>query len=137
MVQGSVWIWAGSNETAEHVKKVFENANFLNPVHIISDDLNFHNAFKSGRNLPLMFLLELLPGTNQNVMEILLASHGTLAEQIVRFVALIDETAEKLLDRAYDAGVRSHLRKPFTFHEFLNRARLLNLGIAIGSPGRA
>lgn len=135
MDQGSVWIWASSNETAKHVKKVFDDAKFLNPVHIVPSELNFRKVFQSGKNLPLMFLLDLLPGTDQTVLDILLASQGTLAEQMVRFVALIDETAEKLLDRAYDAGVKSHLRKPVTFHDFLQRARLLNLGVAIGRAG--
>jgi len=45
-------------------------------------------------------------------------------------VALVNGN-EELLDRAYEMGVKTYLRMPFTFPEFLERSRLLNLRYVI------
>ena len=114
-----IWIWASNGETARHLKKIFEEVHLLNPIALFDAD----RAFPSTR--PLVALLDMsLP--NDRAWEILGEVRNFTGGEIC-FIALIQPGEESILDRAYDAGVKSYLVKPFTFAQFIRRARLLQL----------
>ena len=53
-----------------------------------------------------------------------------------RIIALVDGESETLLDRAYEGGIKTYLRKDFTFTDFLDRARALDLLFVVGRDQR-
>lgn len=130
MKNGALWILGDNLETGRHIKKIFDEANLLNPIRLIDNDFDCKAYFQAGKDLPLLILLD-LGLRNQKAWDILDAARGTEAENTVRFIALVEASTEALLDRAYDAGVKTYLRKPFTFLQFLERARLSNMQFVI------
>ena len=118
-----IWIWASNAEDARHLKKIFDEVNLLNPITF----LDTHTPFRASEltTRPIVALLDLsLP--NDRAWEIL-AEARNITDGELRFLALIQPGEESILDRAYDAGVKSYLVKPFTFMQFIERARLLQL----------
>jgi PleD family two-component response regulator len=136
MREGAIWICAETFEDGRHIKKVFDEANLLNPVEVVENAFDYSAFFESGTNLPLIVLLDLGMPYNR-AWNILSAARGTIADEKVCFIGLIEDSTETLLDRAYDAGVKSYLRKPLTFVQFLERARLLNVEFVIGRRVRS
>ena len=118
-----IWIWASNAEEARHLKKIFDEVNLLNPITLLDATTPFRASQLTTR--PIVALLDLfLP--NDRAWEIL-AEARNITDGELCFLALIKPGEESILDRAYDAGVKSYLVKPFTFVQFIERARLLQL----------
>ena len=131
---GEIWVCARNGEAGRHIKKVFNEANLFNPLRIIDSSFDFNAHFKSDDENPVLLLIDLdLP--DERAWRIISAVHGTRFESRLRMIALVDNATERLIDRAYDSGVRSYLRKPFSFADFLGRVRLLNMQLIIARSG--
>lgn len=130
---GEIWVCARDGEAGRHIKKVFDEANLFNPLRIIDGAFDFDAHFKCDGENPALLLLDLdLPG--QRVWQIISAIRGTGFEPRLSIVALVDDSTEQLLDQAYDAGVKTYLRKPLAFGEFVACTRLLNMQLMIDHP---
>lgn len=134
---GEIWVCARDGEAGRHIKKIFDEANFFNPVRIV-DKFELHRLPRLDGQGPVLVLLDLgLP--DERAWEILSAFRAAHlgSDPKTPIVALVDSSTEMLMDRAYDAGVKTYLRKPLTFAEFLARARLLQMRLMIDRPNRA
>lgn len=129
---GAVWVWASDCETGRHIKKIFDDANFVNPVRLVDSNLSFEESMQNALARPLVGLVDLaLPhGKAWNILE----GARALTGGQISFIALLEAGSESFLDRAYDAGVKSYLTKPFAFAPFLERARLLNMHVSLTGP---
>ena len=118
----SILVAAKTKAASRHIVKIFEAANCLNPMHVFED---VHSLKKLiGQVCPILLLVDLGMRSAWDVLEVLQTERDGCAFPVM---ALIDDETEKLLDRAYDTGVVTYLRKPFTFAEFIERARLMRL----------
>ena len=75
-------------------------------------------------NCPLLILVDLSIRAVWEILELLQRERDGCGYPVI---ALVDDETECLLDRAYETGVRTYLRRPFTFAEFIERARLMRL----------
>jgi len=124
----AIWVIASQAGSGRQIQSMFEKARLINPIKVITNDQEFTNALACDGECPQVVLLDLgMPELPWKVMD---QFHERRIEPCV--IALIDQSSENLLDRAYGAGVKSYLRKPFAFREFLERARILELQFALG-----
>jgi CheY-like chemotaxis protein len=138
------WIMVAEGEERQgiQIKEVLEAALLQNHVHLVhnGDELL---AYLKGKGiyedrarfpLPRVLLLDLeLPG--RPVWEILQQIQSAPELRDLPVIAMVTPQTEKHLDKAYELGVLSYLRKPFTFADFLERSRLANLNFVIVGGG--
>ena len=124
MQHRAIWIWASSAENARHIKKIFDEVSCINPVVLMDATHDFPDAVAAHTPEPLLALIDLsMP--NNAAWEIL--EEAQKLNSKICFIALIDKGADSMLDRAYDLGVKSYLKRPFTFAQFIDRSRICNL----------
>ena len=123
-----VWVFGGDSETSRHMAKVLSG--LVNPVRVIENSFDFEACFRgrSDETPPLLLLLDLSNKQSWQIIN-LATQHG--ADQRITIVALVDASTEHLVDRAYEAGAKTYLRKPLVFSDFVKRAKLLNLNVLI------
>jgi DNA-binding response OmpR family regulator len=132
MGTGEIWICAANLEASWHIKQVFDEANFLNPIRVIDASMPFEAQLNDGA-VPLLFLVDLACADGKAwecIKKIRESKNGARTP----LIALVDGSTEPLLDEAYDAGVQTYVRKPLTFAEFLQRARMLNMEFSLERP---
>ena len=127
MGNGEIWVCAASLEASRHIKKVFDEANFLNCVRVVDTAAKEESQLANQGNRPALVLVDL---GCPRAWEIISLVHSNFDGK-TPLIALVDGSTEPLLDRAYDAGVQTYLRSPLTFADFLQRARMLNLEFRI------
>src|SRR5262245_22196058 len=131
-MQGKLAIWViASRKTGKGIKAIFNEARLLNPVKLIETSIELAAALQPGYPPPRLILLDLnLPGG------IAWDTLKMLCERRLEFliIALVDARSEALLDRAYDAGIKTYLRNDFAFADFLERAHVLDLQFVLGHP---
>ena len=130
MGKGEVWVFGGDSETSRHIAKVL--AGLVNPVRVIENSFDFEAFFLSDETPPLLLLLDLSNKRSWQIIN-LATQHGV--DQQITIVALVDAATEHLVDRAYEAGAKTYLRKPLVFSDFVKRAKLLNLNVLIHPSG--
>ena len=134
MEKGAVWIWAFNKETGRQIKKILDDANFINPTRFLDSDSDFRQCLRAAATPPLLGLVDLsLP--DGKAWDIMAEARALTGDQIA-FIVLIESGAESILDRAYDAGAKSYLTKPFAFPQFLERARLLKMHLSLTRPAQ-
>jgi DNA-binding NarL/FixJ family response regulator len=126
--KSAIWVIA-SRRIGKHVQDVLDGARLINPIKLIETSGELAAALHSRQSPPPLILLDVsLPdGVSWDALKTL----GTckLESQVM---ALVDGESETLLDRAYEAGIKTYLRKDFSFSDFLDRARALNLQFLLG-----
>ena len=133
MGNGEIWVCPNGLKAGRHIKTMFEEGKLLNPVRLIDHTFDFHSHFSSDAACPLLLLLDL---SCENAWDILASLREIPATRDLPVIALIDDTNESLLDRAYEAGAKTYLRTPLAFSEFVLRARLVGLNFLITSEER-
>lgn len=132
MGKGEIWVFGGDPETSRHIVTVLSDLVLVNPVRVIENSFEFEAFFLRGETPPLLLLLDL---SNKRAWELLnFATHHRVDKRMT-IVALVDASTEHLVDRAYEAGAQTYLRKPFVFSDFVQRAKLLNLNVLIYPGG--
>jgi AmiR/NasT family two-component response regulator len=126
-----IWVCGSGAEALSDIRKAFDEGTLLNPVRVIEDGFDFRSFFSAAKVLPLMLLLDL---ANPKAWDIIGAAREAGAQERMPLIALVDQSTEKLLDRAYEAGVRTYLRKPLTLGEFVLRAKMLKMNVLIDHP---
>jgi AmiR/NasT family two-component response regulator len=130
MGKREIWVCADRLEAGE-LKKRLEEGNILNPIRVLEENFSFENFFGMDGQGPLIVLLDL---SHARSWEIIAAARENGAKESMRIVALVDDSTEKLIDRAYDGGVKTYLRKPIMLAEFLLRLKMLDLNVVIERP---
>ena len=127
----AVWIMPADLESGEKIISVFHEAGFANALRMFETPGAFGAVIADGKSVPALMLLDLdLPPSE--IQRIFDSVHNSKSCQSVPVLALVSAQSEGQLDSAYDSGARTYLRKPFTFAQFLERGRLLNLHFVIG-----
>ena len=128
MGKGEIWVLGGDLETSRHIAKVLSG--LVNPIRVIEDSFDFEACFRgqSNETPPLLLLLDLSNKLSWQIIN-LATQHGV--DRRMTIVALVDAASEHLVDRAYEAGAKTYLRKPLVFSDFVKRAKLLNLNVLI------
>jgi CheY-like chemotaxis protein len=129
MGKGEIWVFGDGPETSRHIAKVLSG--LVNPVRVIENGFDFGRCFRDQR-APLLLLVDLANNQSWEALELAAKSE---AAQRMAVIALVDSSTENLLDRAYDAGAKTYLRKPLVFADFVLRAKLLNLNFLVCRPG--
>jgi AmiR/NasT family two-component response regulator len=129
--KGEIWIFAPDSE-ARNTAKTLETGTLINQIRIISPDSEFGAAFAGKPVTPLLVLVDLSDDAAWNIISAIRSSDR---EERVAMIALVDNSTECLIDKAYDAGVKTYLRKPLDFSDFVLRAKLLNMNVSIERPG--
>lgn len=134
MGSGEIWVCSTCLEAGSQIKKEFESSNFLNPVRVIDGRFDFRKYFGNDGKAtePLLLLIDLgLP--HGKAWEIVESIRDRILDGLPA-IALVDDSTELLLDRAFEAGMKTYVRKPLRFAEFIGRTRLVNLTFAIQRP---
>jgi AmiR/NasT family two-component response regulator len=134
MGTGEIWVYGKEQETGAQIAKAFNESNLINPVRVIKSDSDFSGLFRAKAMLPAVLLLDL---SEERVWEFISAARANPPGERVPMIALVDDASEALIDKAYDAGVKTYLKKPLVFTDFVLRARLLNLSFLIQQGHRA
>ncbi len=133
MVEESVILIAEDNENdAAMMRRAFQRANFLNPLHIVENGdeviayLKGEGKYSSREEYPLPSLLLLdLKMPRCNGFEVLqwVRRHPTLNS--LRIVVLTSSDEIRDVNRAYQLGANSFLVKPIDFSEFVRMTEAL------------
>ena len=125
----AIWLIA-SKETGKHIHGIFSEARLINPIKLIENESELAAVLQPGSLEPRLVLLDInLPdGTAWRSVQLLVERRLES-----RLIALVDTGSEALLDRAYGSGIKTYLRKGFSFPDFLERARALDLRFVLGS----
>ena len=128
MGKGEIWVFEGDSETSRHIAKVLSG--LVNPVRVVENNFDFEACFRgqSDETPPLLLLVDLSNRQSWQIIN-LATQHGV--DERMTMVALVDASTEHLVDRAYEAGAKTYLRKPLVFSDFVRRAKLLNLNVLI------
>ena len=118
----AIFVGGKTKAASRHIIKVFEAANCLNPMFVFGDVPSLQKLIRN--NCPLLILVDLSIRAVWEILELLQRERDGCGYPVI---ALVDDETECLLDRAYETGVRTYLRRPFTFAEFIERARLMRL----------
>ena len=132
MGKGEIWVLGGDSETSRHIAKVLSG--LVNPVRTIENGFDFDALFCGGEPPPLLLLLDLSDKRSWEIMN-RIVQNGM--DQGMNMIALVDTSTEHLVDRAYEAGAKTYVRKPLVFSDFVQRARLLKMNVLIHPKGRA
>jgi CheY-like chemotaxis protein len=116
------------------VKRAFDKARILHPLHTVCDGdqaLDYlkginHYAERATYPLPVLILLDLkLP--RRSGLEVLRWLKATTELRRIPVIVLTSSRENIDIDRAYELGVNSYLVKPVAFDELLELIRALNL----------
>jgi DNA-binding NarL/FixJ family response regulator len=126
----AIWVIASESNTVRRVTHLFNKARLINPVKPIETNEELSAAFHPGYPPPRLILLDvsMLDGLCWEALNTL---RNRKFESKV--IALVDGESEALLDRAYEAGIKTYLRKDFTFEDFLERMRAVDLQLVLGT----
>lgn len=122
----------GKSKDGAAAKAVFEKARLLNPVQLIHNGgellayLRGDGIYQNREKFPLPALVLIdcdLPGPNCE--EVLRFMRQTPSLASIPAIVLLQDDDD--VDRFYEAGAASYLRKPFSFAEFLERSRIANM----------
>ena len=126
-----IWIWGAGPEAEAQIAEALREGNLINPVRVIEDNFDFDAFFRRKEPLPLLLLLDL---ANARIWNVGGAVRKHQADERMAMIALVDKSTESLIDKAYDVGMKTYLRKPLAFSEFAMRAKLLNMSLRIERP---
>ena len=130
MEKGWLLVATENREKARHISKIFEDANFLNPIAFATSAEKTMALLKQEEGEPRPVQLLFLELATEWCWSLLEEIQNVSELSKLPVVALVNGN-EELLDRAYEMGVKTYLRMPFTFPQFLERSRLLNLRYVI------
>ena len=117
-----IWVLQAEPEVGERVREEFARAQLLNPVRIFTSTAEFVRAIRARESVELILFDFGLSETER--WQALAALRES--QLIGSTIALVDDAAERLLDFAYEQGIKSYLRKGFSFPDFLERVRFLD-----------
>jgi AmiR/NasT family two-component response regulator len=132
MGKGEIWVLGGDAETSRHIAKVLSG--LVNPVRTIENGFDFDDLFRGDESPPLLLLLDLSHKQSWGIMD-RVVQYGM--DQGMNMIGLVDASTEHLVDRAYEVGAKTYLRKPLVFSDFVQRAKLLKMNVLIHPKGHA
>jgi CheY-like chemotaxis protein len=144
-MDGHQWIVAAVGNVQEglQIQQEFEKTSVLNPVHIVhhgKELLAYIRGIGVYENrakfpLPTIILVDLqLPDASAwTILEELQRAVPEIAH--VPVIVLTCGSNDDEIDKAYELGAKSYIRKPFTFSQFLERSRIAGLKWEIVGPG--
>jgi two-component system response regulator len=118
-------------DDSELALRAFEMHHLANRVHLARDgeealDYLFHRGSQTtrGRGNPKLVLLDLkLPKVDG--MEVLRTIRSDTALKLLPVVVMTSSNQEKDVVESYELGVNSYIRKPLSFEQFAETARVL------------
>jgi CheY-like chemotaxis protein len=128
---GSILVASENREKARHIAKIFGDANFLNPIAFATNMARALGLMR-GEDSSIWIQLLFVELSAEWIWDLLEAFKEEENHSKIPIIALVNGN-EALLDKAYEAGVKSYLKLPFTFAEFLERSRLLQLKCVLTS----
>ena len=119
-----IWVLTTQQHTGERIKDLFLSARMLNPVQVFGSSADLLKAVRQQTKNAGVLLLDLAAPEEFRREMLSIISEYNLQQWVI---ALVDDESERLLDQAYEAGVKSYLARDFSFMDFLERARFLEL----------
>jgi hypothetical protein len=127
----AIVIATGSAGKAKAILALLKQANLFNPI-LVGEDADETRRILSGKDRVELLFVELESKWTWDLLKWL-----EQQQQFPSIVGILEENHEALIDQAYEAGVKTCLKIPFTFGELLQKSRLLNVQYLIVAPPKS